>query len=211
MSDRPVLAAKAAAFGYDSRLVLSAVDCVIPRGSVVGIVGPNGSGKTTFLKAVLGKLAPRGGTFEVDRLLRFAYVPQREDVSPFWPLTVRQTVELPVRALGSGPEGLRRAAMAMAQVGVEGIAERLLSEVSGGQRQRAILAQAMAQDPQVLLLDEPTRGLDADAESAAQELIRRLRGSMTILVVTHDAVLAESVSDQLLRFRDGAVSVEKKR
>jgi ABC-type Mn2+/Zn2+ transport system ATPase subunit len=201
-----------ARFGYGRRPVLEAVTCRIEPGESVGLVGPNGSGKSTFLKAVVGILPPMGGAVLVDRSRRFAYVPQSEELNLAWPLTVRDVVSLALRSrrcLGRMPPDDRRAVdEALDLMGIGGIANRLFREASGGQRQRAILAQALSQRPDVLLLDEPTRGLDVAAERDLLSAIRGFRGrGMTILLVAHTLHIPLNETEKIFLFKDGTVIV----
>jgi ABC-type Mn2+/Zn2+ transport system ATPase subunit len=196
--------------GYGRSAVLNGVSLTISAGETVGLVGPNGSGKTTFLRAVLGLLRPRRGEVLRDRARRFAYVPQAEEMNFYWPLTIRETVGLAARSRRSfGREtAAERAAVesAMEKAGVAAIGDRLLREVSGGQRQRTILAQALSQDPDVILLDEPTRGLDVVAERDLLTLVEGLKSkNLTLLLVTHSLQIPLNLTERILLFKDGAV------
>jgi ABC-type Mn2+/Zn2+ transport system ATPase subunit len=177
----------------------------------VGIVGPNGAGKTTFLRGVLGQLPMVTGAREVERALRFAYVPQIDELNLYWPLTIREAVRLSLRARRpfgrTTAEEDAAAEKAMADVGVTAIQDRLLSEVSGGQRQKTILAQALCQKPDVLLLDEPTRGLDVVAERDFMSLIDACRRNdkLTILLVTHSLQIPLNFTEKILLFDKGRV------
>jgi ABC-type Mn2+/Zn2+ transport system ATPase subunit len=197
--------------GYGKTPVLRQVSCAIASGESVGLVGPNGSGKTTFLRAVLGLLKPSRGSVETDRGRRFAYVPQAENLNFFWPLTVREAVLLAFRSKRAWgrltAEERDSAESAMERTGITPIAGRLLSEVSGGQRQRTILAQALSQKPDVLLLDEPTRGLDVVAEEDLLSLIQQITAErrMTLLFVTHTLQIPLNYTEKILLFADGSV------
>lgn len=197
--------------GYAGAPVLSGVSLEIPAGGFTALVGPNGAGKTTFLKALLGRLSPREGTVSVDAAKRLAYVPQADAMNLHWPLTVGEAVSLGLRA--RRPFGRLRAeeeaaaARALAQAGLESAAGQPLRAVSGGQRQRAVLAQALAQEPDALLLDEPTKGLDAAAERQFLDLLKRLKEDrgLTILFVTHALPTALNHASQILLFHQGRV------
>lgn len=199
-----------ASLGYGKHVVLKGVNLRIQEGEAVGLVGPNGCGKTTFLRSILGVLRPLSG--EVNRRSgpRFAYVPQAEEMNLLWPLTIKDVVELPARALRWGgrvhPEDHQRAEEAMTRSGVAVIADRLLREVSGGQRQRTAIAQAVAQSPDVYLLDEPTKGLDVVAERDLLDIAAGLsEGRKTVFLVTHSLHIPLNLSKRILLFHQGRV------
>lgn len=201
-----------AVLGYSGAPVLSEVTVEIAAGGFTALVGPNGAGKTTFLRTLLGRLKPLRGRVEVDRSLRSAYVPQIDTLNLHWPLSVSEAVTLALRArrpLGRlDPADERAAEDALALCGLSGVAGQSLRSVSGGQRQRAVLAQALAQNPQALLLDEPTKGLDAAAETAFLDLLKRLKDEkrLTILYVTHALPTALNHASQILLFHQGRVA-----
>ncbi len=207
----PLIEIKNADLGYRGRVILNNISCSVNQGESVGIVGPNGCGKTTFLRAVLGALKPRNGLVQVDRTHRFAYVPQMENLNLFLPLTVRETVYLPAKAKSSfgivSVEDERQAESAIEKTGIFKIAGLLLREVSGGQRQKTILAQAISQNPSVLLMDEPTRGLDVVAERDLLQLTRELKAerNLTLLFVTHTLQIVLNFMDKILLFDKGGV------
>jgi len=197
--------------GYGKTKILRDITCSIERGESVGIVGPNGSGKTTFLRGVLGILSPFSGTIEIDKSQCFAYVPQAENLNFFLPMTVREVVALPYKAKGF----LRRLTqeekdaveLAMEKAGITPIADLLIRECSGGQTQKTILAQAISQKPDVLLLDEPTRGLDVVAERDFLNLIQQLKqeGNLTILFVTHSLHIPLNFMGKIMLVDKGSV------
>ncbi|EKP95209.1 metal ABC transporter ATP-binding protein [Thermaerobacter subterraneus] len=183
---------------YDHRPVLRGVRLAVPAGLLVALVGPNGAGKSTLFKAILGLVRPAAGTVRVfgqpveRQRRRIAYVPQRELIDWDFPATVSDVVMMGrVPRLGwlrrPGPEDRRRVAEALEEVGMAAYARRPLAALSGGQQQRVFIARALAQDADLILLDEPYAGVDA----ATQEVVRRLLGRLrdagkTILVVDHD-------------------------
>ncbi|MBK7689259.1 MAG: ATP-binding cassette domain-containing protein [Elusimicrobia bacterium] len=165
--------------------------------------------KTTFLRTVLG-LLPLAGRVDRRAGPRFAYVPQAEEMNLLWPLTVKDVVELPARAKRWGGRvaaaDARRVGEALARAGVEPIADQLLREVSGGQRQRTALAQALAQAPDVYLLDEPTKGLDVVAGADLLGLVAGLsEGGQTVFLVSHSLHIPLNLSKRILLFHQGAV------
>lgn len=201
----------AVTLGYSEAPVLTDVTLDIPAGAFTALVGPNGAGKTTFLRALLGRLAPKSGTVAMDRAKRLAYVPQLDAMNLHWPLTVEEAVSLALRARRPfghlGAEDTAAVAEALTLAGLEGVFDRPLRSVSGGQRQRAVLAQALAQRPDALLLDEPTKGLDVAAEGQFLDLLKRLQAErgLTVLFVTHALSTALNHASQILLFHQGRV------
>ncbi len=196
--------------GYGSPPVLRGVNLQIRVGESVGLVGPNGCGKTTFLRTVLGILRPVAGTIQRQPGPRFAYVPQADEMNVLWPMTVADVVQLPARALRWGGRlsgaDRRNADEAMARAGVTEIRNTLLRDVSGGQRQRTAIAQALAQSPDVYLLDEPTKGLDVVAERDLLGLVAGLsEGGKTVFLVSHSLHIPLNLSKRILLFHQGAV------
>ncbi len=189
---RPLLAFDDVTLGYGGVPVLRHLSFQISSGEFLGIVGPNGTGKTTVLRAILGLITPMAGRIHVTKLPIIGYVPQREHIDTIMPVTAME-VALMGRAPRLGPlarpgradrEAARRA---LEQTGVDHLANRLLRDVSGGQQQRVLLARALAAEPDLLVLDEPTNGMDLAGEHAIVELLvelNRTRG-LTVVMVTH--------------------------
>jgi ABC-type Mn2+/Zn2+ transport system ATPase subunit len=156
------------------------------------VVGPNGGGKTTIVRTALGALPLLAGRRTIRRGLRIGYVPQREHVDAIWPLTAGE-VALMGRVPGLGPwrrpGAADRAAVrqAMARVGIEALHDHPYGDLSGGQRQRTLIARALAAEPELLVLDEPTNGMDPAAELATMDLIRSLHhgGELAVAMVSH--------------------------
>ncbi|MBL0058159.1 MAG: metal ABC transporter ATP-binding protein [Elusimicrobia bacterium] len=196
--------------GYRGSPILRGLSLSFQEGEAVGMVGPNGCGKTTFLRSALGLLKPLQGRVDRRPDRRFSYVPQAEELNLLWPQTIRETVELPLRSRRLFgrliPEERAAVEKAMERTGVASIADRLLREGSGGQRQRAIIAQAVAQSPDVILLDEPTKGLDVVAERDLMGLIEDLaRSGLTVFLVSHTLHLPLNFCQRILLFHSGRV------
>ncbi|HEX6537127.1 MAG TPA: metal ABC transporter ATP-binding protein [Gemmatimonadaceae bacterium] len=178
--------------GYGHRAILSGLTFDIPDGDFLGLVGPNGAGKTTILRAILGTLEPMAGTVTRATGLRFGYVPQRDQVDYQFPLTVEDVVLMGRYdrvGLGRRPgaEDRERARAALAHVGIADLAGRALSALSGGQKQRALIARALVGEPNLLVLDEPTNGMDLVSTTQILGLVRELheRDGLTVLMVSH--------------------------
>ncbi len=188
---------KGVALGYAGKQVLRDLDLAVQRGDFLGIVGPNGSGKTTILRAVLGLLRPTAGTLVLGTSpeggrLHLGYVPQRETLDERFPLSVLDVVMMGrYRRAGRirRPDALDREQVetALRAVGMEGRSHTLFRNLSGGQKQRALIARALAGQVDLLVLDEPTSGMDLGAESRVMNLVDRIHRdrSLTVLLVSH--------------------------
>ncbi|PKB66164.1 MAG: hypothetical protein BZY81_07800 [SAR202 cluster bacterium Io17-Chloro-G4] len=194
----PALEVRGLWAGYNRHPALEDINFQVARGEIVGVIGPNGSGKSTLMKAILGLVKPwRGGAFVMGQPAAtqrriVGYMPQMEDVDWDFPVTVRD-VALMGRYSGRGL--LRRtnkvdrdaADAALSRVEMHGLRERLIGELSGGQRRRVLLARALANDPALLLLDEPVAGLDATAQHNFLDTVDELRQEgKTVVLSTHD-------------------------
>jgi manganese/zinc/iron transport system ATP- binding protein len=183
---------------YSAKPVLWDVDAAFPAGALSAIVGPNGAGKSTLMRAALGLVpADAGQALVLGRPARqtldsVAYVPQREAVDWDFPITVREVVEMGRYRSVGWVRRLRRSDRsvvdaALARVGMGAYARRQIGELSGGQRQRVFLARALAQEAEVLLMDEPFAGVDARTEAALLELLAEQRDAgRSVVAVHHD-------------------------
>lgn len=183
---------RGATLGYGRRTILSGLDFEVPEGDFLGVVGPNGAGKTTVLRALLGTLAPLEGTVTRAPGLRFGYVPQRDQVDYSFPLRVLDVVLMGRYdriglARRPGREDRERAMAALEHVGIAELAERPLKDLSGGQKQRTLIARALVGEPTLLVLDEPTNGMDLVATTQILGLVRELheRDNLTVIMVSH--------------------------
>jgi ABC-type Mn2+/Zn2+ transport system ATPase subunit len=206
----PLLRVERAAFGYGGRAVLSGVELTLDAGEFVGIVGPNGAGKTTLFRGLLG-LAPtlEGRVQRAD--VPLGYVPQREGLDALYPLRVDEVVRLGaagrlsgLRRFGSAERAL--CAASLERVGLSEHAGAAFAALSGGQRQRVLIARALMARPRLLLLDEPTSGVDRGARQAILALLRELNAEgLTILLVSHELALLRAAVREVLWVAGGRV------
>jgi len=174
--------------------VLSDVDFSIAPGEIVTIVGPNGSGKSTLLRTLIGAVRPESGKVRHRPGLRLGYVPQKLAMDPTLPLTVMRFLSLPRRV----PAAERTAALEEAGAGTLG--DRPMTGLSGGQFQRVLLARALLNKPDVLLLDEPTQGLDQPGSAAFYRQIEHIRSHLgcAVVMVSHELHVVMSASDRVV-------------
>jgi ABC-type Mn2+/Zn2+ transport system ATPase subunit len=195
------------------RRVLEEISFSVHRGDFIGLIGPNGAGKTTLLRALLGLVPVSEGRVEVFGLppghqrpeaRRIGYVPQRTAVPPSFPATVGDVVMMgllgPLRTIVPRQRNWAEVARSLALVGLSDRADRPVGRLSGGEQRRVLLAQALCAGTQLLVLDEPTIGLDLPAEHEFYELLRRLQHELglTVLVVSHDLVALAGQASELL-------------
>ncbi|MBT8454499.1 MAG: metal ABC transporter ATP-binding protein [Alphaproteobacteria bacterium] len=180
--------------GYAGGPALRDLTMRIERGEIVTVIGPNGSGKSTLIKTILGVLTPTKGRVSRERGLSIGYVPQELAIDASLPMTVARFLSLPRRQdTALIVEMLRR-------VGVPTVADKQLSSLSGGQFQRVLLARALLARPDILILDEPTQGLDQPGVAAFYRLIEEVRQEMgcAILLVSHDLHVVMSATDRVI-------------
>lgn len=206
-------------FSYNSQLVLDQVSLDINESEVVSIVGPNGSGKSTLLRCICRLLEPRSGVVYLDSkdmanlksrelARRLGYVPQSG--SEVFPLTVYEAVLLgrkPYLTWGVGPRDREIVDRVMRFMKIDLFAKKYLNELSGGEKQRVFIARALAQEPEVLLLDEPTSSLDIKHQLEVLGILQKLarEGIATVILVMHDLNLAARFSDTLILISEGKV------
>ncbi len=174
--------------------VLTGVNFSIDKGEIVTIVGPNGSGKTSFARVLIGALAPSSGTVNRAANLRVGYVPQKLGDTSLIPMTVLRFLKL------SGQTDPDKIKPVMAQLGIEDLQSRQIGNLSGGEMQRVLLGQALLCDPDILVLDEATQGLDQPATAAFYRLIEEVRKSLkcAVLMISHDLHVVMSASDRVI-------------
>ena len=183
---------------YDTNVVLRDVSFALPAGQLVGVIGPNGAGKTTLMRAILGLVPLAAGSVQIgnhapgQRGSQIAYIPQRTAINWRFPASVFDVALMGrygqlgwLRRPGTADRAL--ALECLEQVGMAGYAKRPISQLSGGQQQRVFIARALAQQPDVLLLDEPISGVDAPTQEVILEILAKLaRQGKTLLLTTHD-------------------------
>lgn len=217
----PIIEAREVKYRYGSNWVLNDLSLVVEQGEIAGIIGPNGSGKTTILKLLSKVLKPEAGSIrlmerdiasmkqkEIAKIV--AAVPQGTSIA--FPFTVREII-----LMGRSPHlgllqmeresDMRIADNAMALTDTLEFADRSIDELSGGERQRVIIARALAQEPLVCLLDEPTSYLDINHQVEIFDLIKRLNGErdLTVVIVSHDLNMAAEYCDRLILLKNGRV------
>ena len=170
------------------------VDFSISKGEIVTVVGPNGSGKSTLMRAIIGAIAPTKGRITRSEGLRIGYVPQSLHIDPTLPITVRRFLSLPNRKPREEIE------TAMARVGADNLLDKQMFTLSGGQFQRTLLARALLEKPDLLILDEPTTGLDQPGSAAFYRLIEDIRTELgtAVLMVSHELHVVMSASDRVI-------------
>ncbi|WP_395002365.1 metal ABC transporter ATP-binding protein [Cypionkella sp.] len=189
-----LLSAQNLAVRFGGAEVLSGISLAIEAGEIVTILGPNGSGKSTLLRALLGIVPLSAGQVRRAAGLRLGYVPQKLSVDRSMPMTVRRFLSLPKRVSDA------EATSALARVGLPDVEAQQMAALSGGQFQRVLLARALLSDPQILILDEPTQGLDQPGEAAFYRLIEEVRAQTgaAILMVSHDLHVVMAASDRVI-------------
>lgn len=196
-------------FSYDGGEVIRDATFSVNQLEFASVVGPNGSGKSTLVKLMLGLLKPTSGQVRVfglkpeEALTRIGYLPQRADLDPQFPATVMDVVLMGRARKGNfiGPYARRdkeAAQMALSLVGLPDVARRPFSDLSGGQRQRVLTARALSTEPDLLVMDEPTAGLDAWAEANLYSLLEELNRTKTIIMVSHDIGMVSRRVDSVI-------------
>jgi ABC-type Mn2+/Zn2+ transport system ATPase subunit len=195
---------------YNGRPVLRDLTLQVPHGGQVAVVGPNGAGKSTLFKVLVGLLPLRAGRILIhgralgSHLDCVAYVPQREEVDWRFPVTVSDVVMMGrfgkqgwLKRPGRDDQAI--VMRSLEQMGIAGLAKHSISELSGGQQQRVFLARALAQEPHILLMDEPFTGVDVSTQESTLMLLEQLQQQqVTVMVSTHDLTMAMQRFDQIL-------------
>lgn len=194
---------------FSGHVALREIDLSLKRGEFLGIIGPNGGGKTTLIKLLLGQLRPVSGYVKIfgedpaRRPLQVGYVPQMRPQEPSFPLTLLDTVLMgrlhrSKWGFTHSREDVRAALAALEQVQMDHLSNRLFRKLSGGQAQRGLLARALCTDSPLMLLDEPTAHVDPKSQVQLLRILQTLKGSATIAMVSHDMRAIELCADRVL-------------
>ncbi len=212
----PLLSLVNLTIGYEQKPVLSGISATVERGSFTGLLGRNGSGKSTLLKTILGLIPPVSGRMEFQASNGgppvFGYVPQREALDSVFLFSSFEVALMGACGRVGPGRGLNRqekewAQQCLSMAGVADLAKVRFSHLSGGQKQRVLIARALAAKPDLLLLDEPTAGVDAAATQSILELLRKLHQeqNLTILMVNHDLAAVRQFVKSVLWIHQGTV------
>lgn len=192
MNNDRVITLNSVSLGYGRTTVLREVSLDVRKGDFIGVIGPNGSGKTTILRAMLGLLEPLSGDVYRDQSMVCGYVKQRQFLDALYPLTVEEIVLMgryPKMGfwVRTGAQDRMRSRDALRVAGIEDLGGRLFRELSEGQKQRALIARALVSEPDMLLLDEPTNDLDIKGEEQIMRLLQKIHqeSGQTIIMVSH--------------------------
>jgi zinc transport system ATP-binding protein len=207
-------------FSYGDTQVIKSASFHIHKCEFVTMVGPNGCGKTTVLKLLFGLETPSAGSIEifggtytdkkksVIHKANLAYVPQMPPADKKFPITVRDIVRMgllrPLKGYSSANKAVEEA---LEKTGITELAGKQYGSLSGGQKRRALVARALAANPELLVLDEPTANMDSDSETRLYETLASYKGKTTILIVTHDTEFVSSLTDRVLCLGDGNKSI----
>ncbi|MCE9634086.1 MAG: metal ABC transporter ATP-binding protein [Planctomycetes bacterium] len=202
----PLLTVASAAVGWAGRPVVREISFTLRPGETLGIVGPNGAGKSTLLRALLGLAEPIAGRIDRSPAWRAGHVPQRDALEPLFRFRAREVVEMFARiGAASGAAARAAACESIDAVGIGSAADRTFRDLSGGQKQRVLIARALSVRPTVLVLDEPTTGMDVRAEAELLALVRTIRAErgLAVLLVTHSLHLVADEADAVGILHDG--------
>ena len=187
--------------GYDWRNIVSGISVSICADSFVGIVGPNGGGKTTILRVMLGLLKPTHGSVWRRSGLKIGYMPQVVDIDHEFPISVKDVVlmgQMSGHRLFVGRESRRKAEELIEMARLGAVADRKIGEISGGQRQRAMLCRALMSEPDLLIMDEPATYMDRNSETTLQKMLPSLSQKMAIVMVSHDLESVMSMAKEVI-------------
>jgi zinc transport system ATP-binding protein len=217
---KELLRLKDVTIGYDGKAILGPVELSLGRGEFAGILGPNGGGKSTLLKTMLGLVSPVSGSVDVKPGIVFGYVPQNEHFDPLFPVSVEEVVSMGRYARVPAGRRLSKADRecvhrSMGRAGVSHLADRTFRSLSGGEKQRTLIARAVSGEPDALVLDEPTASVDVRGEAGIMELVESIRkeSGAAVIMVSHFLRTAAKYVDRIILvdaeknvFREGVKS-----
>jgi len=179
---------------FGDRQVLQNVSLTVKQGQVLTLIGPNGAGKTTLVRIILGLVKPQSGRIEKPKNLRIGYMPQKLHVEATMPITVRRFLELARHKMGAPIDTI------LEEVQITHLMNHQLRSISGGEMQRVLLARALSQQPQLLVLDEPAQGVDVAGQAELYQLINdiRARHNCGVLMISHDLHLVMAKTDEVV-------------
>lgn len=221
----PVITFKDVSFKYDSNPVLENINFKIHKNDFIGLIGPNGGGKTTLLKLMLGLLKPLKGSITISGLTPqkarniIGYLPQYFNMDESFPITVEEVIamgEFNIFSLFPFIRNKKEIKDALKKVEIENLAKKQYGTLSGGQRQRCLIARALASKPKILLLDEPTSSVDSHVEQDIYELLKVLNKEITIILVSHDLGFISKyikkvfcINKQIVCHKTGEISINE--
>lgn len=217
-----IVSAKNISFGYDNEYVIRNASFDINKGDYIGIIGGNGTGKSTLIKLILGELKPEIGEVTIfgeeaghfKSKSRIAYIPQNAgQISKDFPATVEEIVSAALyseigRFKFINKEQKKRVSAALSLVGMEDKSKKLIGNLSGGQQQRAMIAAALVSEPEIIFLDEPSNGIDSETERLLYSLLARLNRekSLTVVMITHDITGIANEASRILLLSDSGIT-----
>lgn len=219
MSTPPAIALRGVSIGYDDKSAVSDIDLTVRKGDVLALIGPNGSGKSTLVRGILGLATVLAGDVQLfgvpasrfTQRHRLGYVPQRHTVGGAIPSTVEEVVgsgRLTHRRWYTRANSDDRTAIseAIEAVGLSDRRRSMVATLSGGQQRRVLIARALAGQPEVLIMDEPTAGVDAESQQAlVRTLVSLVESGLTLVVVTHEIARLRPVLTRVVAIREGKI------
>jgi len=205
-----VLKVKDLTMKFDSKVIFQNLNFELKKGSMTALLGPNGTGKTTLINILMKLLIPTSGTFEFAKGVKLGYVPQFRNIEADYPLSIRAFVSLNTPLIKT-KKIKERVTSELKETHLLSIQNTRMGEASGGQKQRAYLAQALLDKPNMIILDEATASLDPSAKEELMQLIKHLNEEhdITVLFVTHDVPLARKYMNNYLYLNHGTITQGK--
>ena len=205
-----VLKVKDLTMKFDSKVIFQNLNFELKKGSMTALLGPNGTGKTTLINILMKLLIPTSGTFEFAKGVKLGYVPQFRNIEADYPLSIRAFVSLNTPLIKT-KKIKERVTSELKETHLLSIQNTRMGEASGGQKQRAYLAQALLDKPNMIILDEATARLDPSAKEELMQLIKHLNEEhdITVLFVTHDVPLARKYMNNYLYLNHGTITQGK--